>query len=98
MWKWNTIPSKHAADVMRIMLKRFIPIMCVICAVTIAFAEPLTRLYYRDPSDPVYMMTVWSVRLLPLCMPFSILYMHYVGYGQASGKNVLTRGEPSLQP
>ena len=76
-------------DIMRVMFKRYIPIMCVICAVIMLCAEPFTRLFYRDPSEPVYMMTVWGFRILPLCMPLSIIVMHFSCYGQASDKTVL---------
>ena len=75
-------------DVMRVMLRRFLPLMGAVCALIIVCAEPLTRIFYRDPAEPVYMMTVWGLRLLPLCMPLSIVYMHFVCYGQASGKQV----------
>ena len=75
-------------DVMRVMVRRFLPLMGAVCALIIVCAEPLTRIFYRDPAEPVYMMTVWGLRLLPLCMPLSIVYMHFVCYGQASGKQV----------
>ena len=76
-------------DVMRNMFFRFIPLMCVISALLILFAVPMTRFFYRDPSAPVYMMTVWGFRILPLSMPFSIMCMHFVCYGQASNKQAL---------
>ena len=76
-------------DVMRVMFKRFVPLMCVISAALIACAVPLTRLFYRDPAEPVYMMTVWGLRILPLCMPLSIICMHFTCYAQASGKQGL---------
>lgn len=76
-------------DVMRIMFNRFIPIMCAISAVIIICAEPFTRIFFQDPGESVYGMTVWCFRILPLCMPFSIIAMHFMCYGQASGKNVL---------
>ena len=76
-------------DVMRNMFKRFLPLMASVCAVIIICAVPLTRLYYRDASDPVYMMTVWGFRILPLCMPLSVICMHFVCYAQASDKQVL---------
>ena len=76
-------------DVMRNMFRRFIPLMCVICGIIIACAVPLTRLYYQDTSEPVFMMTVWGFRILPLCMPFSIICMHFTVYAQSSGKVVL---------
>ena len=75
-------------DVMRVMFRRFLPLMGAVCVLIIVCAEPLTRIFYRDPAEPVYMMTVWGLRLLPLCMPLSIVYMHFVCYGQASGKQV----------
>ena len=76
-------------DVMRVMFKRFIPLMCVICAAIITAAVPLTRIFFRDPADPVYNMTVWGLRLLPICMPLSMIYMHFNCYGEASGKHGL---------
>ncbi len=76
------------ADVMRNMFRKFIPLMSIVCALIIICAVPLTRFYYRDPSGSVYMMTVWGFRLLPLCMPFSIMCMHFTVYAQSSGKQV----------
>ena len=76
-------------DVMRVMFGRFLPLMGAISAAIILCAVPLTRLFYRDPSEPVYMMTVWALRILPLCMPLSIICMHFTAYGQASGKHGL---------
>ena len=35
------------------------------------------------------MMTVWGMRILPLCMPMSIICMHFTCFGQASGKQGL---------
>lgn len=35
-----------------------------------AAAVPLTRMFYRDPSDPIYDMTVMGFRMLPICLPF----------------------------
>ena len=77
------------ADIMRVMFRRFIPIMYAVGAAIILAAVPLTRVFFRDPSDPVYMMTVWGLRILPLCMPLSIIFMHFNCYGEASGKHGL---------
>ena len=76
-------------DIMRVMFSRFCPLMCAVSAVLILCSVPLTRIFYRDPSEPVFMMTAWGFRILPLCMPLSIIYMHFVCYGQASGKHGL---------
>ena len=76
-------------DVMRVMFRRFLPLMAVICAMIIACAIPLTRIFFQDPTEPVYLMTAWGFRILPLCMPFSIICMHFTCYGQASDKQGL---------
>lgn len=77
------------ADTMRTAMYRFVPLMAAISAALIALAVPLTHLYYRDPSDPVYEMTITGFRILPLCMPLSIICMHFTCFGQVSGKMIL---------
>ena len=79
-------------DVMRVMFRRYLPLMCVVSAILIACAEPLTRIFFRNPTDPVYMMMVWGLRILPLCMPLSIICTHFSCYGNTSGKNGLVHG------
>ena len=76
-------------DVMRVMFKRFIPLMCGVCAMIILCAVPFTSIFYRESAGPVFMMTVWGLRILPLCMPLSIIFMHFTCYGQTSGKQGL---------
>ncbi len=76
-------------DTMRTALYRYLPAMCAVVAVLIALAVPMTRLYYRDISDPVYEMTVLGFRILPFCMPLSIICMHFTCFGQVSGKQLL---------
>lgn len=77
------------ADTMRTVVKNAVPLMCIVSAAVILCAEPLTRLYYRDPSAPVYIMTVWAFRILPLCMPLSVLSMNFSCYGQVAGRQFL---------
>ena len=76
-------------DVMRVMFRRYLPMMCAVVAGIILCAVPMTRIFYRDPAEPVYQMTVWGLRILPLCMPLSVLCMHATCYAQASGKQGL---------
>ena len=76
-------------DVMRVMLKRFVPLMYVVALAIILCAGPLARLFYSDTAQEVYRMTEQGVRIIPLCMPLSIIMMHFVCYGQASGKQGL---------
>ena len=77
------------ADSIRVMFRRFLPLQGVISAAIILCAAPLTYIFYHDPTEPVYMMTVWGLRILPACMPLSIICMHFICYGQASGKQGL---------
>ncbi len=77
---------KTLTDVMKTALFRFVPIMCVVTAALIFCAEPLTRIFFRNPMDQVYGLTVWACRILPLCMPLSVISMHFVCYGLASNK------------
>ena len=76
-------------DVMRNMFRWFVPLMCAVSVVIILLAVPFTRQYYRDPSSPVYMMTVRAFQILPLSMPLSVVCMHFICYGQVSDKQVL---------
>ena len=76
-------------NVMRIMFLRYLPLMSVIALALMAAAVPMTYLYYQDPGDPVFMMTVWGFRILPLSMPFSIILMHFVCYAQVSDKKLM---------
>ena len=76
-------------DVMRVMFRRYLPMMCAVVAGIVLCAVPMTRIFYRDSAEPVYQMTVWGLRILPLCMPLSVLCMHATCYAQASGKQGL---------
>ena len=77
---------RSLTGVMRVAVRKYIPLMCAISAVVILLAYPLTHIFYKDPSDPVFMMTVWGFRILPFCMPLGIMCMHYVSYAQATDK------------
>ncbi len=76
-------------DVMRNMFRCFAPLMCAVSVVIILLAEPLTQQFFRNPSAPVYMMTVRAFQILPLSMPLSVICMHFVCYGQVSDKQAL---------
>lgn len=73
-------------DIMKVMFTRFVPLMFAIDIVIMACGVPLTHIFYKDPSDPVFMMTVWGIRMLPLCMPPAIVLTHFVTYSQASDR------------
>ena len=75
-------------DVMKNMFRRYIPIMLVINVLTILCAGPFTSIYFKPDNQPVFDMTSNGLRILPLCMCFSIIYMHFNCYGQASNKQI----------
>ncbi len=76
-------------DVMGVMFKWFLPLMFAVSLVLTLCAAPLTRIFFQDPAAPVYQLTLWGLRILPVCMPLSIICTHFVCYGQASGKQGL---------
>ena len=77
-------------DVMRIVMTKGMLVMAVIVALLIIFAEPLTRLFYQDPADPVFHMTVMGFRILPLCMLPAMWSLHYAGYAQTMEKKAMS--------
>lgn len=76
-------------DIMRSMFKRYIPLIIAVIVPIMLCAEPLTRIFYHDAAGPVFGYTAWGLRILPLCMPLSIICMHFTCYGQSSGKDLL---------
>ncbi len=77
-------------DTVRVPLRRGLALMIAVAACIIICAEPLTRMFYRDPSAPVYSMTVWGFRILPLCMPLSVIALTFSCYAQAAEKKLLS--------
>lgn len=75
-------------NIMKVMMRRYVPLQGIVSLAIILAAVPLTNLFYQDPAETVYMMTVWGFRILPLCMPLSIICMHFVCYGTAMNKQV----------
>ena len=79
---------KTLTNVIRVAMRYYMPVLLAVDLAVIGLAMPLTRLFYSDASQPVFTMMVWGLRMLPLCMPFSLVQMHFVCYGQTSGKQV----------
>ncbi len=78
---------RSLVDEMKIVMSKGVLVVLVMVAGLILLAEPLTRLFFRDVSDPVYHYTVMAFRLLPLCMPWSLWSLAYVAYSQAVEKH-----------
>lgn len=73
-------------DIMRVMFTYYIPMICMIDALLIIGAPLLTSIFFQDTASEVFSLTAEALRILPLCMPFSIICMHFTAYGQASEK------------
>ena len=80
---------RSLVNTMKITLTKGMLLMGVIVALLVLLAEPLTRLFYRDAAEPVYHMTVMGFRLLPLCMPWSMISIHFACYAQTAEKRRL---------
>ena len=80
---------KSLVDVMKIIMTRCMLIMIGIVILLIVFAEPLTLIFYQDKSSEVYQMTVMGYRILPLCMPWSLISLHFSCFAQTSERKKL---------
>lgn len=57
---------------------------------TAGAATGATRMFYRDPADPVYGMTVMGFRMMPLCMLPAMLSLQFACYAQTAEKKVMS--------
>ena len=60
-------------NVMRTAIFRFIPLQCAISAFIILMSKQFTLMFYQNTADPVFGMTLWGYRILPLCIIKPIL-------------------------
>ena len=81
---------RSLTDVMRVALGHGMLIMICIAALLSLSARPLTELFYRDPADTVYGMTLMGFRLLPLCMPLAVVSLTFACYAQTAEKKALS--------
>ena len=75
-------------DVMKGAMWYYVPLMALIDVGIILCANPLTYLLFKDTSSQVFTMAANGLRILPLCMPFSVMYLHFVCYGQSIDRKV----------
>ena len=71
---------------MRAALFQGVGLVCVFAAFIVDAAVPFTRLFYRDPSAPVYHLTLWLFRLFPFSMPLSAIFVVMQNYLQSFGR------------
>lgn len=79
---------RTVADIMRVMTRYFIPLMMAIDAVVFLLAVPLTWIFYKDPSQEVFTMTVWGIRIICLAMPLEVFVSHFSCYEQVCGRQL----------
>jgi len=77
-------------DVMRIVMTKGLLVVTAIVALLILLADPLTRLFYPDPADPVFNLTADGFRILPLCMLTAMWSLHYACYAQIAEKKTMS--------
>lgn len=77
---------KTLVSIIRNMFYHCVPIMLGIVIVIALSSGFLAHWYYQDVTSQVYLYTRLGLRVLPFCMPLSIIYMHFVCYGQALNK------------
>ena len=71
-------------------LKYGVLVMCGVSAVIILLAVPFTRMFFRNPADPAYGMTVMALRMLPICMPLSVISLMFSCYYQIMEKKAFS--------
>jgi Na+-driven multidrug efflux pump/anti-sigma regulatory factor (Ser/Thr protein kinase) len=83
-------------NINRIVLVKCTIFQVLVAMLIVALGTPLTQMFYRDMSDPVYNMTLMGFRILPLCMGFSVWCLHFGCYGQAMQKKGLSHVLPIM--
>ena len=80
---------RSLVDVMKISLTRGMLIMSAIAAMLILLAHPLTSMFYQDRASDVYQMTMMGFRILPLCMPLSVISLNFSCFAQTARRKKL---------
>lgn len=81
---------KSLIDLNKVVIIKCTLLQCGITALIMLLSTPLTQMFYRDLSDPVYSMTKMGFLIMPLCMPLAVISLHFACYGQAVRKKFLS--------
>lgn len=81
---------KGTEDIMRIVTRWDAPLTLCVSILLCLAAEPLTRMFFQDPGDPVYAMTVMGLRILPFCMPLAVITLSFAVYAQTMQNKLLS--------
>nr|MCR4922901.1 hypothetical protein [Lachnospiraceae bacterium] len=82
------------AEIMRVLFKHGMLLCFGIVALIILMAVPFTNMFYQEPAETVYSLTVQGFRILPLCMPLAVLSLGFVAYTQAMENKFLSNVIP----
>ncbi len=74
---------KSLVEVNRIVLVKCFLMQCAVSLFIVLLSGPITQMFYRDITDPVYNITAMGFRMMPLCMPLAVISLHFACYGQA---------------
>ena len=80
---------RSVVDIMHVAITRGIVLAVGIATALTLLAEPITNMFYRDPADPIYQMTIQAFRILPWCMPLAVVSLNFACYAQATEKKLL---------
>ena len=72
-------------EIMRIALTWGLALVTVAAGITLALAEPFTRLFFQ-PGDGAYEPALLFFRLFPLSVPLSSVFITFVNYYQSAGR------------
>lgn len=86
--------KKSLSEVNKIVLVKCFLLQTAVALLIILLSWPFTQMFYRDVADPVYRMTIMGFRLMPLCMPLSVISLHYACFGQAAQDKFLSNVLP----
>ncbi len=80
---------RSLVDVMKIILTKAMLVVLVATVGLVVLAEPLTLMFFRDKTDPVFYYTVMGFRLLPFCMLLATFSLAFVPYAQAAERKII---------
>ena len=80
----------------RVFMRNCMVFQLCLTALLVLLARPFTLLFFRDPADEVYQMTLMGLRILPLCMPLAVISLNFACYAQAMEKKFLSVALPVL--
>ena len=77
--------------VSKVAMMKFGLITLVFSVLICIFAVPCTYIFFRNPAETVFALTVLVFRIYPLSIAFSLICMLFVAYGQVMKKNALVQ-------